>query len=321
MTMPRPTVSVIMPAYNVERYVADSIESVLAQTCQDFELVIVNDGSSDETSAIVDGFARAHPARLRVITQANLGLAAARNTALRHASGLLLALLDSDDLWAPTFLEAQLAILDANPGVSIVTGNAFNLGGGADGRPFGPYPDRRPAPDLLEILRDETAVFVMSVFRREVVEAIGGFDESFRTNEDYDFWIRAANAGFRFARNPEPLAQYRRHANSLSANDLRMLTGILRVYRKAFDAVRDNPLARAIIERQIARFDTDRLAAEARAAIDTGDTAAAAELVDALRARRGGLPLAALSLLLHRAPRAALWACRARRQLQLQGGV
>jgi glycosyltransferase involved in cell wall biosynthesis len=310
-----PAVSVIMPAYNVERYIADSIESVLAQTYTDFELVIVNDGSTDGTLAIAERYA-ARARAIRVVSQENRGLAGARNTGLRNAGGAIFALLDSDDLWMPSFLASQMAILDANPRIAIVTGNGLYLGGPRDAKPFGPYPDPRPAPDLLQILGDETAVFIMTLFRREVVNAIGAFDEHFRTNEDYDFWIRAAAAGFTFARNPTPLAYYRRHPNSLSASDVRMLNGILRVYRKALASFDDGSPARAVIERQILRFDSERLKAEARTAIDAGDIAAAAELVDALRARLGGLSWTTLSLLLHHVPRAALWAYRARRHLR-----
>jgi glycosyltransferase involved in cell wall biosynthesis len=311
-----PTVSVIMPAYNVERYIAESIESVLAQTYTDYELVIVNDGSLDNTLAIAERYAADHPEKIHVISQENRGLAGARNTGLRHARGAIFALLDSDDIWMPSFLASQMDILDANPAVAIVTGNGLNLGGPDDGKPFGPYPDARPSPDLLQILGDETAVFIMTLFRRTVVNAIGEFDEHFRTNEDYDFWIRAAAAGFTFARNPRPLARYRRHANSLSASDVRMLNGILRVYRKALASFADDPRARAVIERQIARFDAERLKAEARAAIDAGDIATAVQLVDALRVRRGGFSLAMLSVLLRNVPRAALWAYRARRHLR-----
>jgi glycosyltransferase involved in cell wall biosynthesis len=316
----KPRVSVIMPAYNAEAYIAQSIESVLAQTCTDYELIIVNDGSTDGTAAMVDGYVRARPDKIRVITQTNRGLAAARNAAMREAAGRIFALLDSDDEWAPAFLAEQLRILDAEPDVEIVTGNAYNRGGREDGRTARPFPDPRPAPGLLEILADETAVFVMAVFRRQVADAIGGFDEDFRTNEDYDFWIRAARAGFRFRRNPRPLGWYRRHAASLSANDVRMLTGILRVYRKTLAGVPSGSPAVAIIERQIARFETERVAAQLRAAVADGDATAAAAFADALRARRGGWLLGALSLALHHAPRAALWACRARRQIQTAGG-
>ncbi len=311
-----PRVTVIMPAYNVEAYIAESIESVLNQTYTDWELVIVNDGSTDRTGEIAARFAAAHPGRIRVITQANRGLAGARNAALRAGAGSVFALLDSDDEWAPAYLAEQLRILDAEPDVDIVTGNAFTRGGREDGRPARPFPDPRPTPELLEILADETGVFIMSIFRREVVDAIGGFDEDFRTNEDYDFWIRAARVGFKFRRNPRPLGWYRRRPHSLSSSEVRMLTGILRVYRKALAATPPGSPAATIIERQIDRFETERLAAEAKVAIESGDVAAATALIDALKTRRGGWALRLLSMGLHLVPRAALWAYRTRRLAQ-----
>src|SRR4051812_42791685 len=286
-----PTVSVIMPAYNVERYLSEAIDSVLAQTFTDFELVIVDDGSTDGSRAIADGYRAQHPHRIVVVSQENRGLAGARNTALRVASGRVLALLDSDDGWAPTFLDSQMRLLDAHNDVAIVTGNAINRGGAEDGRPARPMPDPRPAPDLVTILRDETAVFIMSLFRREVVDRIGDFDERFRTNEDYDFWIRAAFAGFKFLRNPEPLGFYRRHANSLSASDVRMIAGILRVYRKAAGHSQAGSVAGDVIAEQIERFETELLAAQAHEALDRGDTPAALAAVEQLRVRRGGIAL------------------------------
>ena len=172
----------------------------------------------------------------------------------------------------------------------------------------------------MQILLDDEAIFIMTVFRRDVLDSVGGFDEDLQTNEDYDLWIRAARAGFRFRRNPRPLGWYRRRGGSLSANDVRMLTGIVRVYRKALADAKPGSPIESVIEQQIVRFDAERLAAEARLAIESGDAAAAAGFVDALKARRGGWSLRALSLALHHVPRAALWAWRARRQLQLEAG-
>ena len=98
-----PAVSVIMPAYNVERYLAEAVDSVLAQTYSDFELVIVDDGSTDSSRCIAEHYRAAHPGRITVVAQENRGLAGARNTALRVASGRVFALLDSDDGWARRF--------------------------------------------------------------------------------------------------------------------------------------------------------------------------------------------------------------------------
>jgi hypothetical protein len=138
-----------------------------------------------------------------------------------------------------------MAILAERPDVDVVTGNAWYLGSRLDGQLARPCPDPRPAPDLAHIIADETAIFIMTVFRRRVVDAIGGFDESFRTNEDYDYWLRAAAAGFRFARNDRPLGRYRRRDDSLSASEVRMLQGILHVYRKIRALVAGRPAGRA----------------------------------------------------------------------------
>ncbi len=290
-----PAVSVIMPAYNVAPYIAEAIESVLAQTFDDLELLIVDDGATDGSGAIAHTYAGRDP-RVRVIHQDNAGISAARNHALRLARGATFAILDSDDAWDPRYLEAQMAMLEARPDVDIVTGNARFLGSRLDGRPARPWPDPRPSPTLAVMLADETAIFIMSVFRRRVYDAIGGFDETMRTNEDYDFWLRAACAGFVFARNDRPLGRYRRRDDSLSASEQRMLPGILAVYRKIRPAVADRPEL-AIVDAQITRFETECLAAEARGAIETGDFASASHHLAALHRRRGGASLKVATLM------------------------
>jgi glycosyltransferase involved in cell wall biosynthesis len=291
-----PAVSVIIAAYDVEPYVADAIDSARAQTVRDLEIVVVDDGSTDRTRAVAESRAAADP-RVRVHHQPNGGISAARNCALRLASGAVLAILDSDDRWDPTYLDAQLAILDRRPEIDVVTANGWFHGGTAHGQPVRPWPDPRPEPDLAHILGDENAVFIMSIFRRRVYETIGGFDESLRTNEDYDFWIRAAAAGFRFARNDRPLGYYRRRDGSLSANDLRMIRGILRVYEKARRALEGRPRERAILDAQVARFETERLAAEARHAIEVRDFTSAARHLAALQIRRGGAAIGVARLM------------------------
>jgi glycosyltransferase involved in cell wall biosynthesis len=297
-----PAVTVIMPAYNVEAYVGEALRSVLAQTFTDFEVVVVDDGSTDGTASVVAACAAADP-RVRLVRQANRGLAGARNTALRMARGELLALLDSDDLWEPDFLAEQVGILRERPGVDIVTGNGWIMGGPQDGELARPCPDGRPEPDLASILGDEFSVFIMSVFRRRVYEVVGCFDETLRTNEDYEFWLRAALSGCRFTRNDRPLGHYRVRADSLSANEMRMLRGILIVYGKLRPLMLDRPLELAILDAQSERFHTEWLAAEARQALETSNFAAAREHLGQLHARRGGLVLVLARVLARIAPR------------------
>jgi len=291
-----PTVSVITPAYNVAPYLPDAIESVLGQTFGDLELIIVDDGSPDSTFDIAAGYAR-RDRRVRVLRQNNGGISTARNHAMRVAGGSFFAILDSDDMWSPSYLERQLAILSNDPACDIVTGNARFLGSALDGQPARPTPDRRGEPTLERMLEDETSVFIMSVFRRRVYEAIGGFDESMRTNEDYDYWIRAAIAGFRFCRNDEPLGRYRRRDDSLSAGEIRMLHGIIRVLRKTRPALAHRPAELAIADSQLLRFENELLAAEARAAIEEHDFRAAGERLAALHRRRGGLAIRAAAMM------------------------
>jgi glycosyltransferase involved in cell wall biosynthesis len=307
-----PAVSVIMPAYNVGAYIGDAIRSALAQTFTDLEIIVVDDGSKDHTADVVREFA-ATDARVRLVQQTNRGLPGARNTAMRAARGEYFALLDSDDVWEPAFLAEQVAILEAHPHVDIVTGNGWYLGGPNHGQVARPHPDPRPDPVLASIIGDEWAVFIMSVFRREVHTRIGAFDESMRSNEDYDFWLRAAIAGCVFLRNDKPLGHYRIRTDSLSASNVRMLRGILQVYTKLRPEIAHRPAEMAILQKQISRFEAELLAAEARLALEIADFEAAQEYLGALHARRGGASLRFAQFLARWAPNMLTRALRYKR--------
>jgi glycosyltransferase involved in cell wall biosynthesis len=289
-------VSVLMPAYNVDRYLDHAARSALVQTYRDLELIIVDDGSTDRTLDIAHQVQASDPARVRVVAAANGGPAAARNAAIAHSSGDYFALLDADDLWEPEFLARQMAVFAAMPDTDLVTGNGRNLRGERHGQLVHPCPDPRPDLNLATIIRDERAVFVMTVFRRRVVDAIGGFDSSLRGNEDFDYWMRAAIAGFRFRRNPEPLAWYRRRDDSLSSNTVRMLEGAILVCRKLRPLIGDCP-ERDLLDLQIEYYETEHEAARVRAALATRNLAAAAEALAALQARRPTLRTAVAGLL------------------------
>ena len=305
-------VSVIMPAYNVAAYIAEAIDSVLAQTVADWELVIVDDGSTDRSGEIADEYAARDP-RILVLHQSNRGLSAARNHALRRSCGEYIAILDSDDVWEPGYLDAQLAQFAAHPDIDVISANGWFLGSHLHGQPVHPFPDPRPQPTLATILADETSIFIMSMFTRRVYERIGGFDEEMRSNEDYDFWLRAAIAGFRFWRNHQPLCHYRRREDSLSAVDVRMLLGILRVYAKIQPLLCDRPVEREILERQVSRFTREALAAQARQALTAGDMAMAADHLSALYARGAGPAFGVASFMARYLPRLLVRAYQLRR--------
>jgi glycosyltransferase involved in cell wall biosynthesis len=306
-----PTVSVIMPAFNAERYLHTAVESVLRQSLPDLELLIVDDGSSDRTVEIARDYAARDP-RVRVLLQPHAGPGPARNTGFAAAAGRLFAFLDSDDEWDSTFLEEQVAILDKRPDVDVLVGNARSRGGSQDGMPSRPMRgDGRPIT-LAEILADENSLFIMAVFRREVVDAVGGFDRDLLTNEEYEMWIRAALAGFTFTRHTKPLGWYAHRPDSLSSNDTRMLSGILRVFAKTRPLLAVGSPERAILDRQVARFEVELAAAAARGSLARGDCQKAAEHMATLAARRGGWLLGTAARLLACAPSVAIAAYRVR---------
>jgi glycosyltransferase involved in cell wall biosynthesis len=306
-----PSVSVVMPAFNAARYIGRAIDSVRRQTVHDLELLVVDDGSTDHTSDLVRHIANADP-RVKLIEQRNAGPGPARNAGFRAAAGRLFAFLDSDDEWAPNFLEAQLAILDRRADVHVVIGNAWNRGGLTDGLPARPLQGGIVEIPLATILAEETALFIMSVFRRDVVDAIGGFDPALLTNEEYDLWIRGAMAGFRFVRNPEPLGWYACREDSLSSSDERMVAGILRVFAKTRAALPADCPEQAIIDRQVLRFESELARLQARASFAAGDYAGARRHLADLYARRGG----ALLGLAVRVPYAAAAAWLVRERLR-----
>jgi teichuronic acid biosynthesis glycosyltransferase TuaG len=306
-----PRVSIITPAYNAARFLADTIDSVRAQTVQDWELIVVDDGSTDATVAIVQRYAEADP-RIRLLRQANAGPSAARNNGMSAARGTFFAFLDSDDQWLPEFLECQLDVFARYPDTALVTANAYYLGGPQDGQPRRPPSEGHPVLNLENIIKNDSAVFIMTVFRREVFERIGGLDESQWTSEDYDFWIRAALAGFVFRISTRPLALYRRHEGSLSADSARMLRGILQTYGKARVTLPIDSPAHEALDRQMARFERELLLVEGKQALERRDYRTAANRLHALRDRGAGTLIGFTAWLVEHAPAAALLAYRLR---------
>jgi glycosyltransferase involved in cell wall biosynthesis len=250
-----------------------------------------------------------------VLTQQNAGPSHARNTALRVARGAFIAFLDSDDEWMPTFLETQLAVLDRRPSTAVVTGNAINRGGRLDGVPYRPIQPAERVLPFVEMIEREDAVCVMSVFRRAVYEKTGGFDDSLCGNEDYDFWLRAAQSGFEFVQTFEPLAYYRRRQDSASANDQKMASGIIHVLGTTRARCGED-FERQAIDRQIARFERELLSIEGRDALHRRDFSSAVRSYEQLYEKRRTPALAALLFAVRHAPRTVLWMAGARRALR-----
>lgn len=209
----RPLISVVVPTYNRADLLRRAVESILAQTYDAFEVLIVDDASTDETESVV---ATVQDPRVRYIRQPqNRGVAAARNRGMREARGGLIAFLDSDDEWTPSKLEEQVRLIRRRPNrVGLFYTGVLTYGAGGD--QILNRPARRGAV-LSEILHRNLVHSTCSVIiRREVVEAVGFFDESLPAIEDFDYWTRVARL-FEFDVSPEPLTIYHDEAQDADA--------------------------------------------------------------------------------------------------------
>jgi glycosyltransferase involved in cell wall biosynthesis len=202
-----PKVSVVIPCYGQARYLPEAVRSVVAQTSGDWEIVIVDDGSPDETAVVAAGLIAQHgPARMRLIRQANGGVARARNAGMAAASGRYLLPLDADDRLHPEFLAETVAVLDADQGVAIAYTD-FRFFEGAD--------DVRIRPEYdVDRLCEFNLLASTALFRREAWSATGGYDPRLAGLEDWDFWLACAERGFFGRRVPRILFEYRRHPGS-----------------------------------------------------------------------------------------------------------
>jgi glycosyltransferase involved in cell wall biosynthesis len=229
-----PRFSVTIPAYNAEATLAETVDSVLAQTFADFELVIVDDGSTDSTRALAEKLA-AGDSRIRVISQENRGSGGAYNTAARAAVADLIVMLSADDLLLPEHLAEFDRFITEHPDASVFTCDGWYLYD--DGRRERANPAARwSAPDhcTLEELLEACFFGVGAVYRRDVFETVGGFREEFYA-EDYLFWLLALAHGFEHRHLDMPLSVHRRNAEQKSADAIRMRETDVRVMNALLD--------------------------------------------------------------------------------------
>lgn len=230
------TISVIIPTYNRAREVGAAIDSALAQTRAALEIIVVDDGSADETADVLARYGE----RIRVVRQHNQGVAAARNAGIAAARGDLLAFLDSDDAWLPRKLELQAARIEADPGLGLVHC-------GADFAGTGIRLDGLEGSVAAEILRLDRSVIVAHgsgvMVPRRVAGEVGGFDARMRVSEDWDFCYRVA-ARYRIGFVAEALVLHARHATGLQNDIARMEQGMLLALDKAFADPAVRPLRR-----------------------------------------------------------------------------
>jgi len=231
-----PLVSVVVPAYNSGRFIRETVRSVLTQTLADLELIVVDDGSTDDTPTLV---AQVRDPRLSLIRLPHGGLPpATRNRGVRESRGRFVAFLDADDLWLPRKVEAQVRYLETSPNAGCVHTAAHHL---VDGRVEEGLPLRHDTRvldgnEVIPRLLTRTFIYNSSfMVRREVLDRVGWLLEEpgFLMADDLDLWLRMAEAGWGFGYVAEPLLLYRVRPDSVSRDTLLDLTCTLRVLDRA----------------------------------------------------------------------------------------
>jgi glycosyltransferase involved in cell wall biosynthesis len=223
-----PTISVVVSSFNFGRYVGATLDSVRRQTFRDFEAVIVDDGSTDDSLAVIGRYLEDD--RFRLVRQRHQGQARCKNRGLVEARGQFLAFLDADDIWAANKLMFQWQRFQLDPDLGVVFSRRELID--ADGLPL--YEPKRlfPRGDVLDHMFLQNFIcFSTALVRREVVEHVGLFDERLNLGIDYDFWLRAAQH-YTFDYVDEPLAAYRiGHANLSRRQHERLRTALMIMHR------------------------------------------------------------------------------------------
>ena len=227
-----PLISVIIPAYNAERTILETIASVQQQTYSDFEIIVINDGSNDRTSELLNTV-KDH--RLKVFDYPNSGVPVARNHGLSHATGDLIAFLDADDLWTPDKLELQLAALQQHPKAGVVYSWTYSMDEAGEYFSIGDafsYTGNVYAQLLLEnfIVNGSNCLI-----KRQAVESVGEFDSSVPGADDWDYWLRLA-LHWPFIVVTKPQIFYRQSSGSVSSKVEAMETNLLKVIEQGFKA-------------------------------------------------------------------------------------
>src|SRR5262249_49927925 len=226
-----PRVSVIIPTFNCARFLRQAINSALSQTYTDHEIIVVDDGSTDETGDLIAQYG----SKVVYLYQSNGGVSSARNLALSKSSGELIAYLDADDMWYPQKLEKQVAFLDAHKECGLVHSevSVINEDNEVIHTRFN-QETRRTVPQgycPLELLKRSHVQTLTVVERRMCIDRVGFFDETLPTAEDYMHWILIVLEGLAIGYLPEPLGMYRRRKGSLTANPRHLCESYERIYQ------------------------------------------------------------------------------------------
>ncbi|MBD0373704.1 MAG: glycosyltransferase [Pyrinomonadaceae bacterium] len=229
-----PRISVIIPCYNQAHFLGEAIESVLNQSYPHYEIIVVDDGSTDNTSEVAESYTQ-----VRCISQQNQGLSAARNTGLRESTCDYLVFLDSDDRLLPVALSTGLKYLQANPDCAFVSGHYRLINANGEPQETNPQPHVKEDHYLALLQNNYITVPASVMYRREIFEEVGNFDTSLKSSEDYDLYLRISRAHPVYCHGTL-VAEYRAHGSNMSSNSERMMKATLSVHGRQWPFVKGN---------------------------------------------------------------------------------
>jgi glycosyltransferase involved in cell wall biosynthesis len=311
-----PRVSVIIPVYGTASFVGEALDSVLTQTCSDYEIIVINDGSPD--SEILEDILKPYQHRITYIVQENRGSSGARNTGLKAARGEYVAMLDSDDKWHPDYIASQLSVFDADATIDVVYPDAIRFD--SKGLSTKRYSDEYPVGgnvSFLRVLSRECQIFGGATARRETLLRVGLYDEDLWSGEDFELWLRVLRTGGRVIYNDRVLAYYRIRETSHTSNELSLATNVLKVLDKVEKEMNLTADERAILSRQRAVVVAKLSFMEGKRAFIGGDTRAAIAQLRLAANHRTNWKLRVAIVALRTAPRILLSIYRMRQQLQV----
>ena len=224
----------MIPVYNGERYLAEALDSVMAQDYPDLEVVVIDDGSTDRSGDIARSYASGQPHRLRCHRQENAGLSAAQNAGVRESSGEFIAFLDCDDLWAPGKISRQMSVFDGQPDLDMVFGwvEQFHSPELAPSEEVAALPAREVMPGY------STGTLLA---RRRAFERTGPFSPAFRLGEFLDWYARACDAGLKSIMLDDILLRRRIHLDNMGRRERDKRADYLRVFKASLDRRRQSP--------------------------------------------------------------------------------
>lgn len=310
-----PAVTVVIAAYNSAHYIGQALDSVKAQTFTDYEVILVNDGSNDraELERIIDS----HPLPIIYVSQDNKGVSAARNAAIRIGRGEFYAQLDADDQWTPDYLEVQLGVLTDNPDITLVYPNATIIGDGSDGTlEFMKVSPSDGEVNFESLVRQKCVVMTCVTARMSAIREAGMFDETLRSCEDFDLWLRVVKNGGRIIYHRRPLALYRRHEGSLSSDRVWMTRHLLAVFEKCARAFQLTSTEKKILDEQIAENRAMLNLFEGKHQLNARQTSAALDSFQKANEHLRTPKLALVIFLLRYAPRLVVWTFAVRERFQ-----